>query len=124
MNDLLQSILGSQGNLDDLAKRFNLSPEQASGALSAISRQLQGSSGQGGIASVVEGLLGSGGIHGLANQASAQSGVDSGVIVQIVQGLLQNQQSGGLAASVVNILDRDKDGSVMDDVLDIGRKLL
>ena len=124
MNDLLQSILGSQGNLDDLAKRFNLSPEQASGALSAISQQLQGSAGQGGIASVLQGLLGGGGIHGLANQASAQSGVDAGVIVQIVQGLLQNQQGGGLAASVVNILDRDKDGSVMDDVLDIGRKLL
>jgi hypothetical protein len=125
MSDLLNSLLGSQGNLDELAKQFNLSPDQASGALSAITNQLQGSAGEGGLAAILQGLTsGGGGLQGLANNASAQSGVDAGVIVQMIQGFLQNQQGGDLISAVTSALDQNKDGSVIDEVLDIGKKLL
>jgi len=125
MSDFLQSLLGSQGNQDDLAKQFNLSPDQASGAISAITKQLQGSAGEGGLATILQGLIsGGGGLQSLANHASAQSGVDATVIVQMIQGLLQNQQGGDLISAVTSALDRDKDGSVIDDVMDIGKKLL
>ena len=124
MNDILQSLLGSQGNLEDLAKQFNLSPDQASGAISAITRQLQGSAGEGGLATLIQGLASGGGLQNLAHQASAQSGVDSGVILQMIQGFLQNQQGGDLLSAVTSALDRDRDGSVIDDVFDIGKRLL
>lgn len=124
MDELLKSLLGSQGNLENLARQFNISPEQASGTLSAVARQLQASGGEGGLGGVLQGLLAGGGVQSLVHQAASQSGVDSGIIQQLLQGLLQNQQGGDLLSTVASMLDRDKDGSVVDDVIDLGRKLL
>jgi hypothetical protein len=124
MDELLKSLLGSQGNLESLARQFNIRPEQAAGALSAVARQLQGSAGEGGLAPALQSLLAGGGLQNVASQAAARSGVDSGIILQILQALLQNRQGGDLLSTVVGLLDRDKDGSVVDDVIDLGRKLL
>jgi hypothetical protein len=133
MNNLLQSLLNSQGGVEGLARQFGLSQDQASGAVSSILNQLQGSAGEGGLAPLLESLLSGGGagLQGLATKAAAESGVDPSVIErmlpqigQLVTGLLQGGQGGDILSALAGILDSDKDGSVVDDVLDIGRKLL
>lgn len=124
MDELLKSLLSSQLNLESLARRLSISPEQASGALRAVARQLQGSVGEGGLGAVLQSLLAGGGLQNVVSQAAAHSGVDAGVIQQILEALLQNRQGGDLRSTVAWMLDRDKEGSVVDDVIGLGKKLL
>lgn len=64
-------------------------------------------------------------VMGMLGKQKKQSGLDSGGIANILAGALGAQkQRGGLATSLLTgLLDRDGDGSVVDDVAGIGMNI-
>lgn len=64
-------------------------------------------------------------VLGMLGKQKRQSGLDAGGIASILMGALgQQRQRGGLAASLLNgILDRDGDGTAIDDVAAIGMNI-
>lgn len=67
-------------------------------------------------------------IMGVVGQTRKSSGLDLGGLAKVLMGGVQNQQqqSGGQGGSSVfkKLLDMDGDGNVMDDLMNIGMKIL
>lgn len=64
-------------------------------------------------------------VMGMLGRQKKQSGMDAGGIANILAGALgQQRQRGGMASSLIKgILDRDGDGSAIDDVAKIGMNI-
>ena len=64
-------------------------------------------------------------VMGMLGKQKRQSGLDSGGIANILAGALGTQkQRGGMATSLItSLLDRDGDGSAVDDVAKIGMNI-
>jgi len=102
---ILKHILGGkQGNVMDMVSQISGLGQGKSGNLMAM------------LAPIVMGMLG---------KQKKQNGMDAGGIANILAGALgQQQQRGGMASSLIKgILDRDGDGSAMDDVAQIGMSI-
>lgn len=102
---ILKHILGGkQGNIMDMVSQISGLNQGKTGNLMAI------------LAPIVMGMLG---------KQKRQSGMDAGGIASILAGALgQQQQRGGMASSLIKgILDRDGDGSAIDDVAQIGMSI-
>jgi len=102
---ILKHILGGkQGNVMDMVSQISGLGQGKSGNLMAM------------LAPIVMGMLG---------KQKQQNGMDAGGLANILAGALgQQQQRGGMAASLIKgILDRDGDGSAIDDVAKIGMNI-
>lgn len=102
---ILKHILGGkQGNVMDMVSQISGLDQNKSGNLMSI------------LAPIVMGMLG---------KQKQQSGLDSGGLANILAGALgQQRQRGGMATSLIKgILDRDGDGSAVDDVAKIGMSI-
>lgn len=102
---ILKHILGGkQGNIMDMVSQISGLNQGKAGNLMAM------------LAPIVMGMLG---------KQKRQSGMDAGGIANILAGALgQQQQRGGMATSLIKgILDRDGDGSAIDDVAKIGMNI-
>jgi len=102
---ILKHILGGkQGNVMDMVSQISGLNQGKAGNLMAM------------LAPIVMGMLG---------KQKRQSGMDAGGIASILAGALgQQQQRGGMATSLIKgILDRDGDGSAIDDVAQIGMSI-
>ncbi|MBN9661620.1 MAG: hypothetical protein J0H49_25715 [Acidobacteria bacterium] len=113
--DLLENMLqGGGGDLvRQLAGQFGLDEGQVSSAVGALLPALQGGAGH----------------EEAAAQAAASTGLDSGLLQQLAPMLgafLGGQQTGegGLLGAVTSMLDQDKDGSALDDVLGMAQKFM
>lgn len=102
---ILKHVLGGKkGNVMDMVSQISgLGQGQAGNLMSML-------------APIVMGMLG---------KQKQQSGLDSGGIANILAGALGAQkQRGGLATTLItNLLDRDGDGSAVDDVAKIGMNI-
>jgi len=102
---ILKHILGGkQGNVMDMVSQISGLGQGKSGNLMAI------------LAPIVMGMLG---------KQKKTNGMDAGGLANILAGALgQQQQRGGMASSLIKgILDRDGDGSAIDDVAKIGMNI-
>lgn len=102
---ILNHVLGGKkGNVMDMVSQISGLGQGKSGNLMAM------------LAPIVMGMLG---------KQKKQSGMDAGGIASILAGALgQQQQRGGMASSLIKgILDRDGDGSAIDDVAKIGMNI-
>ena len=67
-------------------------------------------------------------IMGVVGQTNKSSGFDLGGLAKVLMGGAQQQQQqssgGGLADVFGKLLDRDGDGSMMDDLLNIGMNMM
>lgn len=113
--DLLENMLQGGGGdvVRQLAGQFGLDEGQVSSAVGALLPALQGGAGH----------------EEAAAQAAASTGLDSGLLQQLAPLLgsfLGGQQSGegGLLGTVTSMLDQDKDGSALDDVLGMAQKFM
>jgi hypothetical protein len=113
--DLLENMLQGGGGdvVRQLAGQFGLDEGQVSSAVGALLPALQGGVGH----------------EEAAAQAAASTGLDSGLLQQLAPLLgafLGGQQTseGGLLGTVTSMLDQDKDGSALDDVLGMAQKLM
>ncbi len=100
MIDGLLGQIGGAGKVAELATQFGLSEEQVTGAMSAL------------------------------GQASAQPGDTvadaaqaTGLPTEKVQGLLGAVGGEGVFGQLTGFLDKDGDGSIMDDVTDMAKGL-
>jgi hypothetical protein len=105
LNDLLQ---GQNGDMvRQLTEKFGIDEGQAGSAITALVSALQGGSDH----------------AGAVEQAAGATGLDAGLLGQLaplVSGLLSGQGGGGL----LGMLDANKDGSVVDDVMGMAQKFL
>lgn len=64
-------------------------------------------------------------VMGMLGRQKQQSGIDAGGLASILASALgQQRQRGGMASSLIKgILDRDGDGSAIDDVAQIGMSI-
>lgn len=102
---ILKHVLGGkQGNVMDIVSQISGLNQGKTGNLMAM------------LAPIVMGMLG---------KQKRQSGMDAGGIASILASALgQQQQRGGMATSLIKgILDRDGDGSAIDDVAKIGMNI-
>lgn len=102
---ILKHVLGGKkGNVMDIVSQISGLNQGKTGNLMAM------------LAPIVMGMLG---------KQKRQSGMDAGGIASILAGALgQQQQRGGMATSLIKgILDRDGDGSAIDDVAQIGMSI-
>lgn len=106
---------GQSGGLDptrigQLAQQFGLPPELATQAL-----QHMASAAQTGQAQTPDQAV---------EHASRETGLDVGSLAQMLQQLVGGQaggaQAGGFMGMATQMLDRDKDGSVIDDLTRLG----
>lgn len=61
-------------------------------------------------------------VLGQLGKTKAESGLDAGALGDLLAG--QSSKKGGIFDTLNSLLDRDKDGSALDDILDIGQGLL
>ncbi|QOY85910.1 DUF937 domain-containing protein [Paludibaculum fermentans] len=114
--DLLENMLQGGGGdvVRQLAGQFGLDESQVSSAVGALLPALQGGAAH----------------EEAAAQAAASTGLDSGLLQQLAPllssflGGQQGGQGGGLLDTVTSMLDRDKDGSALDDVLGMAQKFM
>jgi len=102
---ILKHVLGGKkGNVMDMVSQISGLGQGQAGNLMSI------------LAPIVMGMLG---------KQKQKSGLDSGGIANILAGALGAQkQRGGLATTLItNLLDRDGDGSAVDDVAKIGMNI-
>ena len=102
---ILKHVLGGKkGNIMDMVSQISGLGQGQTGNLMAM------------LAPIVMGMLG---------KQKRQSGLDSGGIANILASALGTQQQrGGLATTLItNLLDRDGDGSAIDDVAKIGMNI-
>ena len=102
---ILKHILGGkQGNIMDMVSQISGLGQGQTGDLMKM------------LAPVVMGMLG---------KQKRQIGLDSGGLANILAGALGTQQQrGGLATTLItNLLDKDGDGSAIDDVAQIGMNI-
>lgn len=114
--DLLENLLqGGHGDtVRQLAGQFGLNEGQIGSAVGALMPALQ-----------------SGATHeDAAVEAASTTGLDSGLLMQLaplLSSFLGGQQSsggGGLMDAVTSVLDQDKDGSAIDDVLGMAQRFM
>jgi hypothetical protein len=102
MDDLIGMIAGQTG----------VAPQQVNDVLGHLGGQVQA------------GVTDSG---ALAQSAAQATGLDMNSIMQMLQGLMasgQAGQAGGLMEMATQLLDQDKDGSIIDDVMGMAGNLL
>lgn len=109
--DLIGNLLqgAGPGVVKEIAQRFGIDESMATSAIGALAPALQNFGGD---------------TSQAAAHAAQASGLDAGLLGQlapVLQGLLGGGQSGILGA-VTNMLDADKDGSAVDDILGMAQK--
>jgi len=134
-NDHDGSLLDNLNDLIGGGQTANINPRAANGA--GILKHVLGGK-QGGIMDMVSQISGLGQgqtgnlmsmlapiVMGMLGKQKQQSGLDAGGIANILAGALGAQkQRGGLATTLIaNLLDRDGDGSAIDDVAKIGMNI-
>ncbi|MFK7982285.1 MAG: DUF937 domain-containing protein [Saprospiraceae bacterium] len=134
-NDHDGSLLNNLNDLIGGGKSAKINPRSANGA--GILKHVLGGK-QGGIMDMVSQISGLGQgqtgnlmamlapiVMGMLGKQKRSSGLDSGGIANILAGALGTQQKrGGLATTLItNLLDRDGDGSAIDDVAKIGMNI-
>jgi len=112
--DLLEQMLqgsGGGGMISDLAAKLGIDEGMVQTAVSALAPA----------------LANAGGDHAAAAaEAAASSGLDAGLLAQLapmLQGLVSGQGGGDLLSTVTSMLDQDRDGSAVDDVLGMAQKM-
>ncbi len=134
-NDHDGSLLDNLNDLIGGGQSANINPRAANGA--GILKHVLGGK-QGGIMDMVSQISGLGQgqtgnlmamlapiVMGMLGKQKQQSGLDAGGIASILAGALGTQQKrGGMATSLItSLLDRDGDGSAVDDVAKIGMNI-
>ena len=134
-NDHDGSLLDNLNDLIAGGQSTNINPRAANGA--GILKHVLGGK-QGGIMDMVSQISGLGQgqtgnlmsmlapiVMGMLGKQKQQSGLDAGGIANILAGALGTQkQRGGMATSLItSLLDRDGDGSAVDDVAKIGMNI-
>lgn len=99
----VMNMLGG-GQAEALAARFGISPEQVREVMAKVGGQAE--------AGVTD-------TQTAAAGAAAETGVDPGIVEQ----LLAQVTGGGGAAGLLAMLDQNKDGSVVDDVMGLAGRL-
>ncbi len=134
-NDHDGSLLDNLNDLIGGGQSTNINPRAANGA--GILKHVLGGK-QGGIMDMVSQISGLGQgqtgnlmsmlapiVMGMLGKQKQQSGLDAGGIANILASALGTQkQRGGMATSLItSLLDRDGDGSAVDDVAKIGMNI-
>ena len=95
---MFDDILGNLGNIDELAARVGISPDQFRSLAGTLQGHLQG-----------------GAAHAMAlRQAAAEHGVS----LESLQGIFAQ---GGPLSGLAGMLDRDGDGNPLNDVANLAR---
>ena len=112
-DDVLKAIGGAPDDVTNLAEKVGISPETCEKAIAALSHahQMQGDTVE--AAAATTGLP-----KGTLNQIVEAIGGE-GSLTEFANMAVNNPQ----AAGVLQMLDRDKDGSVLDDAADFAKGL-
>lgn len=142
MDELLKSLGGSQ-LIEGLSQKTGFDQSQVSSVVTSALPQIleavkskDGGFDLGGILSSLQGANSSsssnslaGSLGGIINAVSSKTGVDQGGVSKIISSLAPlvlsylskggQGQGGGIGSLVSSFLDKDKDGSVIDDLGDM-----
>ena len=112
-DDILKNIGGAPDDVTNLAKKVGIDPEMAEKAIAALghAHQMEGDTVE--AAAAKTGLP-----HGTLNQIVEAIGGE-GSLMEFANAVVNNPQ----AAGILQMLDRDHDGSVMDDAADLAKGL-
>lgn len=104
------------GNLLQMAQQMGFSPDQAGAVLGQLNNAA---------------ASGHTDIGAMANHAAGQTGMDAGMIGQLLQQMMGGMsgaagqgQMGGMMGMAADMLDQNNDGSVIDDLMGMAGKMM